>query len=80
MKGNPALVLSVEGHTDNQGDAQRNHLLSEQRAQAVVKALARAGVAAGRLSAKGHGQDQPLTSNGDEAGRAQNRRVELVKQ
>ncbi len=80
MKGNPSLVLSVEAHTDNQGEAQKNKLLSERRAQAVVKALVRAGVAPERLSAKGLGQEAPLASNDDDEGRAQNRRVELVKQ
>ncbi|MFH1034783.1 MAG: OmpA family protein [Pseudomonadota bacterium] len=80
MRGNTALVLSVEGHTDNQGDPRRNKSLSEQRALAVVKALVDAGVGPARLSALGHGQDQPLASNDDEVGRAQNRRVELVKQ
>lgn len=80
LKENPSLLLSVDGHTDNQGDAQRNKLLSEQRAQAVVKALVQAGVDKKRLSARGFGQEVPLTGNGDEEGRAQNRRVELVRQ
>ncbi|MBI4798163.1 MAG: OmpA family protein [Desulfarculus sp.] len=80
LKENPGLRLSVDGHTDNQGDPQRNKRLSEQRAQAVVKALVRAGVDQRRLSARGFGQEVPLTGNDDEEGRAQNRRVELVRQ
>lgn len=79
MQDNPSLKLSVEGHTDNKGAAPRNKTLSEQRAQAVMKALVSAGVAAGRLSAQGFGQEKPLASNATEEGRAQNRRVELVK-
>lgn len=74
------LKLRVEGHTDNQGNAAANQLLSERRAQAVVAWLTAHGVAAARLTAKGLGQSQSIADNSSEEGRAKNRRVELVKQ
>ena len=75
----PSLKLSIEGHTDNIGQAADNKRLSQARADAVRSALLAQGIAAGRLSAKGWGQEQPIADNRAEAGRAQNRRVELVK-
>lgn len=80
LKDDPALKLSVNGHTDNSGDAAHNQQLSEGRAKAVVAAIVGKGADAARLSAKGFGQQQPLADNGSEAGKAKNRRVELVKQ
>jgi outer membrane protein OmpA-like peptidoglycan-associated protein len=80
LKDNPSLKLSVEGHTDNVGDARGNKKLSEQRAKAVVDALVAAGTAADRLKAAGYGQEKPVADNRTEEGRAKNRRVELVKQ
>jgi outer membrane protein OmpA-like peptidoglycan-associated protein len=77
---NPDLKLRVEGHTDNQGNATANQLLSEKRAQAVVAWLAAHGIPTSRLTAKGLGQTQPVGDNGKEDGRAKNRRVELAKQ
>lgn len=79
MQQDPALRLAVQGHTDNVGIATHNQQLSEARAQAVVAALTQAGLAPDRLLAAGFGQTQPLADNATEAGRAQNRRVELVK-
>jgi outer membrane protein OmpA-like peptidoglycan-associated protein len=79
LKQNPALKVSIEGHTDNTGTPAHNKTLSEQRASAVVAAIARQGVAASRMSAVGWGQEKPLADNRTEAGRAKNRRVELVK-
>lgn len=79
LKNNPSLKLSIEGHTDATGEAKRNKELSTQRAQAVAAALKNGGIDQARLSATGHGADQPLAPNTDEAGRAKNRRVELVK-
>jgi len=79
MKSTPGLQLSVEGNTDNVGTAQSNKALSLARAQAVVAAVSGAGVAASRMSAVGHGQDDPVADNGTDSGRAQNRRVDLVK-
>lgn len=77
---NPDLKLRVEGYTDNQSNAAANQTLSEKRAQAVVAWLGAHGVAAGRLSAKGFGETNPVADNGTEDGRAKNRRVELAKQ
>ncbi|MCX6142193.1 MAG: OmpA family protein [Ignavibacteriales bacterium] len=79
LKGNADLKLSVEGHTDNVGDAKSNLKLSDERAKSVVAALTKAGIQASRLSAAGFGQDRPVADNKREEGRAKNRRVELVK-
>ena len=76
----PALKLLVVGHTDNQGGYDMNMDLSSRRAASVVKALAAQGIASGRLRAAGVGYLSPVASNDTEAGRAKNRRVELVKQ
>lgn len=79
MTDHPGLKLEVQGHTDTQGDAARNMTLSNGRASAVVGALLAQGVSRDRLTPKGYGQTKPIADNADEAGRAKNRRVELVK-
>ena len=79
LKQNPSLKLSIEGHTDNSGDARHDLTLSRERADAVVHALVRSGIDNARLQAAGRGASAPVADNQDEAGRAQNRRVELVK-
>jgi OOP family OmpA-OmpF porin len=79
LQDDPALKLSIDGHTDSVGTPERNRILSGERAEAVRKALLGKGIAADRLSAQGFGPDKPLADNKDEAGRAKNRRVELVK-
>jgi OmpA-OmpF porin, OOP family len=79
MKDNPGLRIAVEGHTDDVGDPKSNQALSEQRARAVMSAIVRQGVDAGRLTAAGYGQARPIADNKTEEGRAKNRRVELVK-
>lgn len=73
------LVVSIEGHTDDTGTPAHNRLLSQQRAEAVVAALVGRGIAAGRLSATGWGQEKPVADNRTEEGRARNRRVEIVR-
>lgn len=81
LRAQPKLKLRVVGHTDDQGNAANNMSLSQRRAQRVRDALVqRYGIAATRLTAQGAGSLSPVASNATEAGRAQNRRVELVKQ
>jgi OmpA-OmpF porin, OOP family len=80
MKQSPQLRLSIEGHTDNVGQAADNKKLSQARADAVMKAVVAQGIDAKRLAAVGRGQEVPIADNRAEAGRAKNRRVELVKQ
>jgi outer membrane protein OmpA-like peptidoglycan-associated protein/uncharacterized protein YidB (DUF937 family) len=65
----------VGGHTDSQGDPAANLALSQQRAQSVVDALVALGVPAGRLTAQGHGSNQPIADNRTDEGRAANRRI-----
>lgn len=79
LQQDPTLKLTIEGHTDNVGDAAHNKALSQQRADAVLGALLAAGIAKERLTAVGLGDARPVADNKDEAGRARNRRVELVK-
>ena len=67
----------VEGHTDNSGTAKSNQMLSEQRAQAVVRWLVARKLDAKRFDAVGVGQDKPVATNDTAEGKAQNRRVEF---
>jgi hypothetical protein len=80
LQQDPKLKLYIVGHTDSVGEFQMNMDLSRQRADAVLKALTTTyGVAPDRLQAHGDGPLAPVASNRDEAGRAKNRRVELVE-
>ena len=80
MKANPTWNISVEGHTDNIGGDVYNMDLSQRRASAVKQALiSRYGIAAARMQTAGFGMRVPKASNDTIEGRAQNRRVELVK-
>lgn len=72
--------MSVQGHTDNVGSAAANQPLSQERAEAVVAWLGEHGVDRSRLIAQGFGDTRPVATNDTDEGRAQNRRVELVKQ
>jgi OmpA-OmpF porin, OOP family len=69
--------VRVEGHTDNKGALAYNKGLSKRRAAAVVGALGKAGLEAGRLSSAGFGPDKPVDTNATDEGRANNRRVEF---
>lgn len=81
LQADPQLKVHVVGHTDNVGGMEKNMKLSQDRAEAVVAALTRDyGVAAARLRPSGVGPLVPVATNRDEAGRAKNRRVELVEQ
>lgn len=76
-----ALKVHVVGHTDNQGTTAHNLDLSQKRAESVIKALTTEYKIDGkRLSAKGVASYAPVASNGNDAGREKNRRVELVEQ
>lgn len=78
LLAHPGLNLQIEGHTDSVGSDQYNQQLSEQRASAVRDFLVQQGIASGSATARGFGKTQPVSSNDSAAGRAQNRRVELV--
>lgn len=79
MKKNPNVRFEVQGHCDNQGSDKVNDPLSQQRAEAVVKALEGLGVDGFNLRAVGKGSHEPVADNSTEAGRAKNRRVEFIK-
>jgi len=79
LKSRPAMKAGVEGHTDNTGTPDGNMTLSKARAEAVAAALAAEGITAARLIPAGFGQTRPVGDNRTEAGRAANRRVEIVR-
>ena len=70
--------MEIAGHTDAQGSETFNATLSQERAEAVIKALSDRRIKVGNLSAKGYGESQPLAENETEAGRETNRRIEFV--
>lgn len=72
--------IEVQGHTDSQGAEAFNQQLSERRAQSVAAFLAANGVDSSRISAVGYGESSPIDTNATSAGRANNRRVELLTQ
>ena len=81
LNHNPTWKLRVEGHTDNIGGDEYNLDLSQRRAEAVKSALVnRYHIAAARLTPKGFGATRPKEPNDTLAGRARNRRVELVRE
>ena len=73
------LKIDVFGHTDAQGPDAANQKLSEGRARSVMDYLVSRGIDGGRLSSKGFGETQPIASNETAEGRAQNRRVGLLR-
>ncbi len=79
LQANKDLKIEINGYTDNAGTADRNQKLSEARAEAVKNEIIKTGIETGRLTAKGFGQEAPIADNSTEDGKAQNRRVELVK-
>jgi outer membrane protein OmpA-like peptidoglycan-associated protein len=74
----PDLQVEVEGHTDNVGTDDYNQRLSERRAESVRGYLTQQGIPAASIAARGFGESRPVVSNDADAGRQQNRRVELV--
>lgn len=78
LKNNEKIELSIEGHTDNTGNATSNLALSQNRATAARKYLIDKGIASTRVFAIGFGDSKPVADNTIEEGRVKNRRVEFV--
>ena len=69
--------IEIGGHTDSQGSEEFNAQLSQKRAEAVLAAMAGAGIGTANLTAQGYGESQPVVGNDTEAGRERNRRIEM---
>ncbi len=80
MRDNTDLKFEVGGHTDGDGSDDFNLKLSQQRAEAVKGQLVKMGISDSRLTAKGYGKSLPIGDNSTVEGKANNRRVEFVKQ
>jgi len=78
LREHPERQVLIEGHTDSIGSDSYNFDLSQRRADAVRDFLARNGVKPEQLATRGYGKSFPIASNDTEAGRLQNRRVEIV--
>ncbi len=80
MKAHPELKFEIGGHTDSDGEDASNLKLSQQRADAVKTELIKQSIDASRLSSKGYGESKPISDNSTSEGKANNRRVEFIKQ
>ena|GEM_PF-1831695 len=78
MEKYPGTKISIQGHTDNQGDSVANERLSNNRANAVREWLVQRGISATRLEARGYGQTRPIATNSTDEGRTTNRRIEFI--
>lgn len=78
LKENQKVKIELQGHTDDQGDAQKNMELSQQRVDRIKAYLVLKGIKPNRISGKGFGGTRPIAANKDEEGRRLNRRVEFV--
>ena len=78
LQQNPSRSVLIEGHTDSVGSDAYNDKLSRERAQAVANYLVSRGISGQRLIITGAGERYPIASNDTEAGRAENRRVEMT--
>lgn len=78
LRQHPERQVLIEGFTDSRGSDAYNQRLSERRAQAVAQALSADGVRQSRITTRGHGEKYPIATNDTDAGRQQNRRVEIT--
>ncbi len=78
LKGNPKVKIELDGHTDNQGDAKKDLILSQDRVDKIKSYLVSKGINARRLTGRGLGSTRPIASNENEEGRKLNRRVEFI--
>ncbi|MDP6436446.1 MAG: OmpA family protein, partial [Gammaproteobacteria bacterium] len=75
----PESILVIEGHTDSRGSERLNQRLSQNRAETIMNyVISMMHVPANRISAVGYGENRPIASNENEAGRAKNRRIDLL--
>jgi len=79
MNENPGWKFQIIGHTDSDGDIQSNLILSQQRAEAVKKALVYGGINIDRITTLGKGESAPINGNSNPEEKANNRRVEFIK-
>jgi outer membrane protein OmpA-like peptidoglycan-associated protein len=78
LRENPERQITIEGYTDNVGSDAYNRDLSQRRADSVRDFLIQNGISADRITARGFGEEYPVASNDTQAGRQQNRRVEII--
>lgn len=78
MRDHPTAEIELAGHTDNQGDFDKNLQLSKQRVEVVKDYLVKNGIQASRITTRGYGPTRPIASNNREATRQLNRRVEMT--
>jgi outer membrane protein OmpA-like peptidoglycan-associated protein len=80
LKANPNVRVSIEGHTDSTGTAERNQALSQARAKTVLDTLVSLGIDPSRMTSSGFGESRPKVPGTDDAAKAINRRVEFIVQ
>lgn len=80
LQSNADWKMRIVGHTDSVGSSGANKQLAQQRATSVMQYLSSHGVDRSRLSVDAKGASEPVSSNASDTGRAENRRVELIKQ
>jgi outer membrane protein OmpA-like peptidoglycan-associated protein len=78
LRENPERQITIEGYTDNVGSDAYNRELSQRRADSVRDFLVQSGISADRITARGLGEEYPVASNDTQAGRQQNRRVQII--
>ena len=80
LKANTSAVVQLDGHASAEGTEEYNMTLSRDRANAVKTYMVNAGIASNRIATTAYGESRPVASNATEAGRSQNRRVEIKQQ
>src|SRR5207344_678704 len=78
IRAQPGLMLEIEGHTDDRGDAAYDERVSLERAGMIRNILVRQGVPQSATYARGFGKSRPIASNATASGREQNRRIEIT--